>query len=233
MHTWQIQQAKTHFSELVRATEQTGPQAITWHGRSVAVVLSSADCERLTGTGQSLVDFMQRSPWPMPPTLTLPAMPASRARWMSQRPAATLHLSVLTLGELRTGIGALPDGDRKSRLLDWLEVELAGFCWSHTARRCRHGGPVGPLDGASWSPIASHCQPAGCHRADTWPDAGHAQRQRLSTPLADLGQPVGVSMNQRGWPCRAHGPVSAGMLTTARALWGGHASCCCSPGAVG
>lgn len=62
MHTWQIQQAKAHFSELVRATEQTGPQAITWHGRSVAVVLSSADYERLTGTGQSLVDFMQRSP---------------------------------------------------------------------------------------------------------------------------------------------------------------------------
>lgn len=62
MHTWQIQQAKTHFSELIRATEQTGPQAITWHGRSVAVVLSCADYERLTGTGQSLVDFMQRSP---------------------------------------------------------------------------------------------------------------------------------------------------------------------------
>ena len=62
MHTWQIQQAKTHFSELVRATEQSGPQAITWHGRSVAVVLSSADYERLTGTGQSLVEFMQRSP---------------------------------------------------------------------------------------------------------------------------------------------------------------------------
>ena len=48
-------------------------------------------------------------------------------KWMSQRPATTLHLSVLTLGELRKGIGALPDGDRKSRLLDWLEVELAGF----------------------------------------------------------------------------------------------------------
>jgi prevent-host-death family protein len=62
MHTWQIQQAKTHFSELVRATEQTGPQAITWHGRSVAVVLSSADYARLTGNGQSLVDFMQQSP---------------------------------------------------------------------------------------------------------------------------------------------------------------------------
>lgn len=48
-------------------------------------------------------------------------------RWMSQRPASTLHLSVLTLGELRKGIATLPDGDRKSRLLDWLEVELVAF----------------------------------------------------------------------------------------------------------
>ncbi len=31
-----------------------GPQAITWHGREVAVVLSKAEYERLTGTGQSL-----------------------------------------------------------------------------------------------------------------------------------------------------------------------------------
>lgn len=71
MHTWQIQQAKTHFSELVRATEQAGPQAITWHGRSVAVVLSSADYERLTGAGQSLVDFMQRSPLAEAPDIEL------------------------------------------------------------------------------------------------------------------------------------------------------------------
>ena len=48
-------------------------------------------------------------------------------QWMRQRPATTLHLSVLTLGELRKGIGGLPEGDRKTRLLDWLEVELAGF----------------------------------------------------------------------------------------------------------
>lgn len=71
MHTWQIQQAKTHFSELVRATEQVGPQAITWHGRSVAVVLSSADYERLTGAGQSLVDFMQHSPLAEAPDIDL------------------------------------------------------------------------------------------------------------------------------------------------------------------
>jgi predicted nucleic acid-binding protein len=31
------------------------------------------------------------------------------ADWLSQRPATTLYLSVLTLGELRKGIGTLAD----------------------------------------------------------------------------------------------------------------------------
>lgn len=62
MRAWQIQEAKAHLSELVRETEHGGPQAITWHGRQVAVVLSKAEYERLTGAGQSLVEFMRRSP---------------------------------------------------------------------------------------------------------------------------------------------------------------------------
>ena len=62
MRTWQIQEAKAHLSELVRETELTGPQSITWHGREVAVVLSRADYERLTGADLSLVDFIRRSP---------------------------------------------------------------------------------------------------------------------------------------------------------------------------
>src|SRR5690606_35634491 len=62
MRAWQIQEAKAHFSELVRDTESIGPQEITWHGRAVAVVLSKSEYERLTGAGQSLVEFMRRSP---------------------------------------------------------------------------------------------------------------------------------------------------------------------------
>ena len=38
-----------------------------------------------------------------------------------------VHLSVLTLGELRKGVESLAEGDRKRRLLDWLEVELPTF----------------------------------------------------------------------------------------------------------
>ena len=63
MHSWQIQDAKARLSEVVRDAEQEGPQEITHHGRSVAVLLSRAEYDRLAGTGSSLVEFMQRSPW--------------------------------------------------------------------------------------------------------------------------------------------------------------------------
>jgi hypothetical protein len=52
---------------------------------------------------------------------------ANVVRCMAERPASTLYLSVLTLGELRKGIEGLPYGERKRRLLDWLEVELPAF----------------------------------------------------------------------------------------------------------
>lgn len=52
---------------------------------------------------------------------------ANVVRWMADRPATTLYLSVLTLGELRKGVEGLPEGDRKRRLLDWLKVELSAF----------------------------------------------------------------------------------------------------------
>ncbi len=48
-------------------------------------------------------------------------------QWMEARPATALYLSVLTAGELRKGIEALPAGLRKQQLLDWLEVELPAF----------------------------------------------------------------------------------------------------------
>ncbi len=47
--------------------------------------------------------------------------------WFSQRPATTLYVSVLTLGEIRKGIETLPDSERRLTLLDWLEVELPAF----------------------------------------------------------------------------------------------------------
>ena len=62
MQTWQIQEAKARLSTVLRGAEQDGPQEITNHGRSVAVLLSRADYDQLAGTRQSLVDFMRCSP---------------------------------------------------------------------------------------------------------------------------------------------------------------------------
>ncbi|MDH4482868.1 MAG: type II toxin-antitoxin system Phd/YefM family antitoxin [Rhodoferax sp.] len=62
MHAWQMQEAKARLSEVVKCAESEGPQNITLHGQSVAVVVSSAMFERLSGNERSLVEFMQRSP---------------------------------------------------------------------------------------------------------------------------------------------------------------------------
>ncbi len=47
--------------------------------------------------------------------------------WMARRPASTLYLSVLTLGELRKGVEGVADAGRRAALLDWLETELPAF----------------------------------------------------------------------------------------------------------
>lgn len=62
MHIWQMQEAKARLSEVVKRAESEGPQDITLHGRSVAVVVSRSTFERLSGSGRSLVTFMRESP---------------------------------------------------------------------------------------------------------------------------------------------------------------------------
>lgn len=62
MQTWQMQTAKARFSDVVRSAKSDGPQDITIHGKSVAVVLSRELYDRLSGNTQSLVQFMQSSP---------------------------------------------------------------------------------------------------------------------------------------------------------------------------
>lgn len=62
MQTWQMQAAKARFSEMVKHAADDGPQEITVHGRSVAVVISRELFDQLSGNQASLVDFMQQSP---------------------------------------------------------------------------------------------------------------------------------------------------------------------------
>lgn len=63
--TWQIQEAKNRLSELVEAALREGPQEITRHGKSVAVVLSRDEYERLASSANrkpSLAKFLLDAP---------------------------------------------------------------------------------------------------------------------------------------------------------------------------
>ena len=44
--------------------------------------------------------------------------------WMDATNEALLYLSVLTLGEIRKGLAALPQGTRRTKLETWLEIDL-------------------------------------------------------------------------------------------------------------
>ncbi len=51
--------------------------------------------------------------------------PSTRVvRWVGGVPDGALHLSVLSLGEIRRGVERLADGRRKERLRLWLEQDL-------------------------------------------------------------------------------------------------------------
>ena len=59
---WQLQAAKQRFSELVSRAEREGPQVVTKHGREAVVVVSAEEYRRLTGPGESLVEFLRSAP---------------------------------------------------------------------------------------------------------------------------------------------------------------------------
>jgi prevent-host-death family protein len=61
MQSWQLQEAKARMSELIKQSKLE-PQEITLHGKPVAVLVSTAAYQQLTSDGESLVDFMRRSP---------------------------------------------------------------------------------------------------------------------------------------------------------------------------
>jgi len=48
-------------------------------------------------------------------------------QWLDQAPYETIHLSVLTQGELRHGIERLPAGSRKEHLRAWLDRDLPAW----------------------------------------------------------------------------------------------------------
>jgi prevent-host-death family protein len=49
--TWQLQEAKAKFSQLVQKALDEGPQTVTRHGKEVAVLLSADDYKKLQRPG--------------------------------------------------------------------------------------------------------------------------------------------------------------------------------------
>jgi len=47
--------------------------------------------------------------------------------WFENIPSEALHISVLTLGEIRKGVEQMPDGARREKLRLWLEHDLADW----------------------------------------------------------------------------------------------------------
>jgi len=59
---WQLQEAKSKFSQVVREAQTSGPQVITVHGKEAVVVISADEYKCMTRQKGSLLDFFQSSP---------------------------------------------------------------------------------------------------------------------------------------------------------------------------
>lgn len=62
MARWQVQEAKSRFSEVIESAEQKGPQIITRHGTERAVVLSIKDFRALTAHKPGLKEYLLGGP---------------------------------------------------------------------------------------------------------------------------------------------------------------------------
>lgn len=62
MHTWQLQEAKSRFSEVVDLTLKEGPQLVTRRGEEAVVILAANDYRRLSGQTTNLMDCLLNAP---------------------------------------------------------------------------------------------------------------------------------------------------------------------------
>jgi predicted nucleic acid-binding protein len=84
------------------------------------------------------------------------------SQWLASVPLDSLHVSVITLGELRFGIELLPAGKRRAQLEQWMEKEFPNWFagrilpvddeivqrWAAlSADRQRQGRPLAQFDG--------------------------------------------------------------------------------------
>lgn len=62
MHAWQLQEAKSRFSELVDLTLKEGPQMVTRRGQEAVVILSALEYRRMSGSTPSLLTTLLNAP---------------------------------------------------------------------------------------------------------------------------------------------------------------------------
>ena len=62
MTTWQLQEAKNKFSEVIERASQGETQVITRHGEEVAAIISIEQYSKLKKPKQTLVEFLLTSP---------------------------------------------------------------------------------------------------------------------------------------------------------------------------
>ncbi|MBB5077688.1 type II toxin-antitoxin system Phd/YefM family antitoxin [Nonomuraea sp. NPDC050547] len=62
MSSWQLQEAKQRFSEVVRRAHDEGPQIVTRHGEDVAVIIDMAEYRRLKGGEPDFKEFLMSGP---------------------------------------------------------------------------------------------------------------------------------------------------------------------------
>jgi antitoxin Phd len=60
--TWQLQEAKNKFSEVVEEAVKDGPQVVTKRGVETVVILSYSEYVELTAPQQKLSGFFRESP---------------------------------------------------------------------------------------------------------------------------------------------------------------------------
>jgi prevent-host-death family protein len=62
IQTWTVAEAKAKFSELLDKAKSEGPQKITKHGRTTAVVVDAEEWERKAERKGNLAEFLATSP---------------------------------------------------------------------------------------------------------------------------------------------------------------------------
>jgi prevent-host-death family protein len=61
-HTWTVAEAKAKFSEVLDKAQSEGPQRITRHGRTTAIVVAAEEWKRKANRSGNLAEFFAAAP---------------------------------------------------------------------------------------------------------------------------------------------------------------------------